>query len=272
VKSRFLTITLAVVLALVGVVAILAYVRQANERAVNGLKAETVMVAKDNIAAGTSLGQANQEGLLTTEKVPESSLSEPAVQSVTATNTHLVVTSPVAKGQLLLRNMLGSSAGVASNSGGSIFNIPADMVAVTINMCVDEAVADYVVAGSNVAVFDLLTGNDSQVDRTCSTGHQVLTAGAQAGALLVLAKAKVLAVGVNPETPSTSGSNDVQAATNPSSASLATTDGEVLVTLAVNEADAQRLILLDEVGLPYMALLGSNANMQFGPAPNEFQP
>jgi pilus assembly protein CpaB len=255
VKSRLLTITLAAVLALIGVVAILAYVRQANERAVNGLQAETVVWAKDPIAAGTSLSQANDDGKLGFEKVPERSLTTTPVQSVTGPNGHKVVTSAVAKGQVLLQNMLGASA---SNTSASGVVVPSGDVAVTINMCVDEAVADYIVPGSNVAVFDTVTGSDSQVDRTCATGHQVLTAGAQAETLLVLPTAKVLAVGVNPATPSTSGVNDVQATTDPAGSSLATPDGEVLVTLAVNQNDAERIILLDEVGLPYMALLGSS--------------
>lgn len=266
-KSRLLTITLAAVLALIGVVAILAYVRQANERAVNGLKAETVWVARDPIAAGTSLSQARSR--LGTEKVPDSSVTLPVPVPLPAANEHKVVTSAVAKGQVLLQNMLGASASNASASGG--FLVPSGMVAVSINMCVSEAVANYVVPGSNVAVFDTVTGSDSTVQRTCDTGHQVLTYGATAGTLLVLAKASVLAVGTNPGTSSTSG--DVQATTDPAGSSSASADGEVLVTLAVNEADAQRLILLDEVGLPYMALLGPNANMQFGQSsPPEFQP
>ncbi len=269
-RTRLATITLAAVLALIGIVAVLAYVRQANERAVNGLKAETVEVAAAPIVAGTSLKEAKSEGRLTTEKVPESSLSTPAVQSVIGSNEDLVVSATVAKGQVLLQNMLTSASAYGAPTSSS-FVIPPNMVAVTINMCVSEAVADYVVPGSNVAVFDTLTGNDSQVDRTCDTGHQVLTAGAVAGTLLVLAKAEVLAVGVNPGTSSTSGASSVAATTDPASSTSASADGEVLVTLAVDQADAQRLILLDEVGLPYLALLGSSANLQFGPAPNEFQ-
>ena len=49
-----LTITLAAVLGLLGVVAVVAYAHQANQRAVAGLKAETVLVAKFAIPAGTS--------------------------------------------------------------------------------------------------------------------------------------------------------------------------------------------------------------------------
>ena len=69
-KSRLLTITLAAVLALLGAVAVLAYVRQANNRAVAGQKAETVIVASGAITAGTSLSEAKVKNELAYETVP----------------------------------------------------------------------------------------------------------------------------------------------------------------------------------------------------------
>lgn len=270
-RTRLVTITLAAVLALIGIVAVLAYVRQANERAVNGLKAETVEVAAAPIATGTSLSEAKSEHKLTTEKVPESSLSTPAVQSVTGSNEDLVVSAPVAKGQVLLQNMLASAASVAQ-SGVSGFTVPNGMVAVAVNMCISEAVAGYITPGSYVAVFDTTVGGSADVQRSCDTGHQALGTGAiantnLANTQLVLAKAQVLAVGQNSGAAGASGASSVSATTDPSAAS---TDGEVLVILAVNQADAERVILLDEVGLPYLALLGSSSDVAPGSPVNLF--
>jgi pilus assembly protein CpaB len=271
-KSRLLTITLAAVLAMLGVVAVLAYVRQANERAVNGLKAETVMVANGAIPAGTSLSKAQQEHLLSTEKVPDSSLTTPAVQSVTAANEHLVMSSAVAKGQVLLQNMVASAASVTANGG---FLIPSGMQAVAINMCIPEAVAGYLTPGSRVDVYNTIASSN-QIQRTCDTSRSFISGSGIADnkfntTLIVLKNAEVLAVGQNPATPSTSGDNSATVTTDPSSSSSSSQD-EVLVTLAVNQADAERLILIGEVGLPYMALLGSNANTAFTPPVNLFQP
>ncbi len=260
-------------LALIGAVAVLAYARQANSRAVDGLKAETVLVATGAIRAGTSLGTAQHDQLLTTEKVPVTSLSTAAVQKVTAANAHLVMSADVAKGQLLLQNMLASTASVTAGGG---FVIPTGMVGVTVNMCVSEAVADYVTPGSYVAVFDTIANAQaSQVQRACATAHAVISGGAtrntqDAATLLVLEKAEVLAVGQNSATQSSSGNNSATAAADPSNSSSSSQD-EVLVTLAVNQADAERLILIDEVGLPYMALLGPNSNTAFTPPVNLFQ-
>jgi pilus assembly protein CpaB len=256
VRTRLLTITLAAVLALVGVVAVTAYVRQANVRAVNGLKAETVLFAKAPITAGTSLTQAQHGGLLGTEKVPESSLTTAAVQSVTAANGHKVVTSAVAQGQILLQNLLGTSASNVSASG---FVVPSGDMAVSVSLCEPEDVADYVTPGSDVAVFDTLIvlTPGQQVTPSCDSGHPAFGSSFvqntnDVSTVLVLSSVEVLAVGENSGSQSTSGSGT---ATDPGSSS--SSSGDVQVTFAVNEQEAQKLILLQEVGIPYLALLGS---------------
>ena len=272
-----LTITLAAVLGLLGVVAVVAYAHQANQRAVAGLKAETVLVAKFAIPAGTSLDKAQNGHLLGTEKMPVSSFSKsaPAVQKVTATNGGQVVSATVAPGQVLLTNML-TSANNATAAGS--FLIPPGMIAVTVYMCISEAVADYVTPGSDVAVFNTLV-SATGVQRTCETQHQNLSArqiiskitnrGGSA-TLLVLQKAEVLAVGQNPAAHSAPGGSSATATADPSSTSSPA--GSVLVTLAVNQDDAERLILIDEVGLPYMALLGPSSHTAFAAPVSLFQP
>jgi pilus assembly protein CpaB len=270
-KRRLLAIVLAGLLAVIGSVAVLAYVRHANQRAVAGLRAETVMVAKGAIPAGTSLKTAWGEHLLGTEQVPVSSLSTAPVQSVTAANEHLVTNAGVEAGQLLLQNMLVSAASVTASGS---FAIPSGMVAVTVQMCVAEAVANYITAGSNVAVFDTAAySKGSQVQRTCDLSHTVVNSGAVSSPAIVstrivLTKAEVLAVGVNPGQGSSA--STASTITGPSSSASAV-QGSVLVTLAVNQADAERLILIDELGLPYMALLGPLSKTAFdNPATPEF--
>jgi pilus assembly protein CpaB len=263
-KRRTLTIALAGMLALLGAVAVLAYARQANNRAVSGLRAETVLAATGAIPAGTSLETAQREHWLISEKVPEASLSTTPVHSVTAANAHMVVSATVAKGQLLLQNMLVSAASVVASGG---FAIPPGMVAVAVQMCVSEVVANYITPGAYVAVFDTYAGGKgSQVQRTCSPSHEVTNSGsivspAIVATRIVLTRAEVLAVG---ESPGTQGTPAGSASTvaNPTSSASSSQDS-VLVTLAVNQADAERLILIDELGLPYMALLGPTSKTAF---------
>jgi hypothetical protein len=59
--------------------------------------------------------------------------------------------------------------------------------------------------------------------------------------------------------------------TDPSGTSSASAGGGVLVTLAVSQADAERLILIDQLGMPYMALLGPSSNVGYGPPNNLFR-
>jgi pilus assembly protein CpaB len=270
-KRRLLAIALAALLAVLGMAAVVAYVHKANDRAVNGLKADTVMYARVAIPADTQLRVAQKQGLLASEKVPVGSLSSPGVQSVTATNARMVLGTNVAKGQLLLQNMLASAGSVTPSSGG--FVIPGHLVAVTVLMCIQEDVADYPVPGSYVAVFDTYAlGKGSQIQRTCDVDHQITASPTTAnplggvGTSIVLTKVLVLAVGENPNAQGSSSGNTSALAASSSSASES-----VLVTLAVDQADAERLIMIAELGLPYMALLGPNSKTAFDGPGNSVQ-
>jgi Flp pilus assembly protein CpaB len=253
VKSRLLTITLAVVLAVVGIVAVLAYVRQANVRAVSGLKAETVMVAAGAIPAGTSLDTAQQEHLLTTEKVPESSLTTPAVQSVTASNGRSVVSGTVAQGQVLLDNMVAPAGTVTPGANSAVLPLPQGDIGVTMEMCLDADVAGYVQPGSYIAVFDTVdTGG--QIQYSC-TSHEPPASGGKVITSVVVPKVLVLSVTPASSVSATSASGQVDSdATNP--ASQVSAAGEVLVTLAAkNQAEAENLILITDAGYPAYGLL-----------------
>jgi pilus assembly protein CpaB len=256
VRTRLLTITLAAVLALLGVVAILAYVRHANERAVNGLKAETVLVAAQAIPATTSLDQAQQQGWLTTEQVPVSSLNNPGnppVHSVTASNGHEVVSAGVTKGQVLLTNMLASSPAAITQGGGASLSLPQGDIAVTMEMCLDADVAGYVQPGSYIAVFDTYAiGGVMQY--TC-TSHQAPQGGKVGVAAVV---PSVLVLSITPASQGTSSTSGQLAADGPSNdpAASVNSSGEVFVTLAATtQAEAENLILMTTAGDPTYGLL-----------------
>ena len=58
-KRRVLTVTLALLLAVLGTVGVLAYVHGANARAVAGVRATSTLVAQQPIPAGTSASSAS---------------------------------------------------------------------------------------------------------------------------------------------------------------------------------------------------------------------
>lgn len=242
-NRRALAIALALLLAVIGTGAVLAYVSRADARAMAGLKPVTVLVAQQQIPAGTPAGTAWQEGSLRAETLPAQSVSPDAIRSITPDLASLVMSSVVMPGQVLLRPMLVPAALV---SGG--LAIPGSMVAVTIPLCLPEAVAGYVHAGSQVAIFDTFSSQSLSSSESCSQSgmsHQGQASGT-VETRVVLPRVLVLAVGA--AASSQGGSSSGLGAGSQS-------QGGVLVTLAVDQADAERVIQLTETGLPYLALL-----------------
>ena len=257
-RTRILTIALAAVLGLLGVVAVVAYAHRANQRAVAGLNPATIWIADNAIPAGTSLKTAKGDGSLISETVPAKSAAADAVQSVNSHNEHMRVSTSMVKGQELFQSMLTSTYS-ASQGGG--LGLKSDLIAVTVNLCLDEAVGEYATANTNVAVFDTVLPR-KPAQRTCDAQRQAVSGGdlAQAETLLVLPSVQVLAVGQDAAAQSTS-QNDISTTTvDPASSSASSSSsGEVLVTLAVNQAQAEQLIKIEELGMPYLGLLGQTA-------------
>src|ERR1051326_2115003 len=165
-KRRLLAIALALLLAVIGTGAVLAYVRGGSARAITGLKAVTVLVAQREIPSGTSAAAAIGDGSLRGEKLPARSLPQDALGSIAPTLGSLVVGFDIARGQVLLRPMLVPAA---QTSGG--LEIPSGMVAVTIPLCLPEAVAGYVQAGAQVAVFDTVSSKSTGSQESCQSGQ-----------------------------------------------------------------------------------------------------
>ena len=77
------TVALAALLAVLGIVAVLAYVGNANTRAIEGKKAVSVLVANGTIPEGTSLSSALKNRLLTHEVEPAASVPSDVLYRVT---------------------------------------------------------------------------------------------------------------------------------------------------------------------------------------------
>lgn len=256
-KRRTLAIAVAALLALFGTAAVLAYTHKANERAVEGLKAETVMMAATAIPAGTTLREANQNKWLTNEEVPVGSLSVTPVKSVTAANENLVFSGPVGRGQLLLQPMLGKTA--TPTSSGVALPVPPGKVAVSMQLCLSAAVADFIGPGSEVAVFATFStvkkAQNQQVSCGSNPGQYINTVFTQ----IVLPRIEVLCVGQGPACPQANSTGSTSTIADPSAGSQSS-QGSVLVTFAATQAEAERLITLQEAGLPYLALTSTSSS------------
>lgn len=252
---RILTIILAIALALIGTGAVLVYVKQADQRAIAGQKAVTVLVATQKIPAGTPASTALADGMLARQTLPASSVPADAVRSIGPALGALVMSADVPPGELLLRPVLVTS--LLATSG---LAIPSGMVAVTIPLCVPQAVANYVYPGSQVAVFDTVAVTGSITSQSSCNGTIQASASAKIRTRIMLTRVTVLAIGEAAQPSQSAGATSATStvftqAGNNSSTSSTATQGTVLVTLAVSQDDAERVITLAQAGLPWLALL-----------------
>lgn len=254
-RRRILTIALAILLAVIGTGAVLIYVKQADKRAIAGQKAVTALVATQQIPAGTTAAAALNGGMLSSEELPAASVPTDAVRSITPDLSHLVLSGDLPSGQLLLRPMLVTAVQAASG-----LPIPSGKVAVTIQLCLQRAVANYVRAGSQIAVFNTFYKAPAGSVTTSCTGTNFSKGAKALHTRLVLNDVQVLSVGPGTAAgpTSSSGSSSVTS-TAFSQTTTASNQTVVLVTVAVDQADAERLIELAEAGIPYLALVSSTS-------------
>ena len=260
---RILTVAIALVLAVLGAVGVLDYAHQADQRALAGMRAVTAYVARAQIPSGTSAGTALQEGLLVTQQFPATAVPTDAVRSISPATAGLVLTSGLASGQLLLSPMLGTSVQTAA-----ALPVPPGMVAVTLQFCVQQAVANYVTPGSQVAVFNTFV-NGKAATGACTADNLNSARTGVVHTRLVMPKVLVLAVG---EGTATSPSATAVVADGPattSSSSAGSSPSTIYLTMAVSQVDAERLIELGEAGSPYLALVTSASGAK---ADSVFQP
>lgn len=229
-KRRPILIALAVLLALVGTGAVYLYVHTADSRAVNGMKASTVLIVTKEIPAGTPWSAVSAGGYASTESVPASAAPSFALASTTAdVPAKDVATYAIPTGQILVRPMFAQKPATVG-----VLSIPGQLQAVTISVPANADVAGYVQNGSQVAVYSVV-----QLQRSGSSGSQVGTN--PIVTKLLLARANVLAVS-QPAPGSVSGAG-------------AAPSGNLLVTLAVDQQQAERVILAQKIGDLYLGLL-----------------
>jgi len=243
---RILTIVVAVLLAALGAVGVLDYVHQADNRALAGMRAVTAYVATAQIPSGTLARVAVESHLLAAQQFPASSVPVDAVRSITPNVSGLVLTNGLAPGQMLLSPMLGTTTQTAE-----ALRIPTGYVAVTLQFCVQQAVANYVTPGSYVAIYNTFV-NNQPVTGACS-GIPASASGTAPTVSLVMPQVLVLAVGEGTATLPSSGT--ATGATGSAASSAPSGGSTILLTMAVPQNQAPHLISLGESGSPYLALL-----------------
>jgi pilus assembly protein CpaB len=261
-NKRILAGLAAVLLAVVGTVAVFAYARGADRRALQGQTAIGAYVAVKDVPAGTTAAKAISDGLIVKEMIASKGVPEGALTSVDGSYDNLVATSDLQPGELVLKARFGS---VAAADGR--LPVPSGKMAISVALDDPSHVGSFVVVGSHIAVFD--TFNYIQkcgctaipgISTLTPTGDHLQDSHEYQRATRVLVPdVTVLAVGGTTVSTSNKSSNssDVQPASDNSSVTT-------LITLAVTADQAARIIHAERTGTMTFALLGADATPSAG--------
>lgn len=213
-KVSKLSYVIAILLAVIAGVAVYFYQATADQRAIAGKEASTVLIAKSDIAAGVKLADAQSQGWIKLESYPTAALPAGTISVVNSTNQELVFNHAITKGHILLSAELGTKADATSQ-----IIVPDGMIAISVNVDDPSRVANFLVPGSRVVLY--FTNSDN-------TKQSVL-----------LPEVNVLAVG----------------ATSTANAGAAPQAASSLITLAVDNLMAKKIILAQKNGSIYFGLL-----------------
>ena len=226
-RRRILVVAAALVAAL-GAVLVFMYVRGADTRAQDQFQTTDVLIAAQPIQAGETMDAAVQAGKIVKKAVVNNSLL-PDHQSDTSALTGKVATTTIYPGEQIIASKFGTSAAPVST-----LQIPDDKIAISVNLTDPARVAGFVNPGSKVVIF--LNGTDIKKGTPFT---EVLLP-------------QVTVIGVGSTTPVSTTTTDQSGAQ--------TTEQlpRTLLTLAVSQDDAQRILFSQGNGELAFGLLPSD--------------
>ena len=229
---RTVLLVVALLVAALGAGLVFAYVSHVDDRALKDQKPQKVLVVKKLIPQGTTVVAAEQAGDFELKDVASSSIAPGALSDLTPVRS-MVALSPMFPGEQVLLAKFGAS------SDNTLLPIPAGKLAISVQLGDPARVAGFVTPGSEVAVFVTMNAaptGQQPADRTAT----------------LLPRATVIAVGPSTAQPATNG------AANPEALPRA------IMTLALSQADAQKIIFAATKGQLYFGLLDKSSRTSKG--------
>jgi pilus assembly protein CpaB len=246
---RIVGVLIAIVLAVVGTGAVLAYLVAARSTVARGQEAVHVRIAKVRIPAGTSGASIRDRGMSEDVIMPRAALPLDVMQEITIDFDKLVLTSDLQPRQLLLKGLFGQSTRL---SGG--IAVPDKMLAISGKFDVEREVGGFVRPGSTVAIFATCKVLDPEFKKKYDEDRM--------SSFVVLPRMEVLAVGAYGEDGQTSTTELDQRAKLDAEGNVT-----LIVTLAATQADATRLVHVTDLKCDLtLALLTDSSVVQVGGA------
>lgn len=243
---RSVLLLVAALIALAGTAMIVLYVQGIDARATKDQELVEVLVATETIDTGESVADAQEAGKIEKSEVRRADLVDGSLSS-TSSISDLVSIGTIYPGEQLIAKKFGSLGDTQS------LVIPDDKMAVSVELTDFERVAGFVNPGNEIAVFAtaldpvaLLPDNKEQKLGSVTR--------------IVLTRVPVLGVGTTSVTSRTTQNEDG-----------ATTEEEVartILTIAVTQEEAERLIQADRSTELTFALLTDDSKVENGPGAN----
>jgi pilus assembly protein CpaB len=236
---RTVLLIAALVVAALGTALVFMYANRADERAQAGVEQVEVLVATAGIAAGTTGADVAASGTVDLQTLPAASVPPGALSDLTPV-TDLITISTIFPGQVLIQPMFGTQ-----QSASGALTLPEGKMAVSVTLGDPQRVAGFVNPGSEVAIFRTAT---PAADPAAAADAPEPTPETN----VLLERVQVIAVG--PTTISSTTTTDGQT-TNTEAIPTA------ILTLALDQEQAQKVILSTTDGQMYFALLDENSKI-----------
>jgi pilus assembly protein CpaB len=230
-ERRRLLILGAAILAVLGVALVLVYARGADQRAEARFGGVKVLVASERLAPGETVAAAEEAGKITTTTVARGDLLDGAVRSLAELEGDVALV-PVYPGEQLIAPKFGKAGDALAT-----LPIPPGQMAVSVELTDAARVSGFLEPGSEVAVFL----NGTSLDTT------------QPFTRLLLPRVTVLGVGSSaPETAPDEEDGDTEEV------------DPTLLTIAVDQRDAQKVLYASATGELAFALLNGDSEVAPG--------
>jgi len=235
---RVLVVLAAVVVALIGVVAVVVYAQGADARAVADQQPQTVYIAKALVPAGTTAAEAVATGLIVPTQVAAKGLPLGALSTVDAATGKLLALTDIAPGEFVTASRFGTTP-----LGQKAIQVPDGQVAISLALSDPARVGAFVSPGSHIVIYD------TYVPPVAAAGTTAAAAGAAAAkqTRVLLDDVLVIAMGSTTLTPPAA----TEGAAQPAAAGA-------LVTVALPPALAAKLVQGIQTGTLYAGLRGTD--------------
>lgn len=232
---RVLVVLAAVVVALIGVVAVVVYAQGADARAVADQEPQTVYIAKLLVPAGTTAAEAVATGLMVPTQVAAKGFPLGGLSTVDEATGKLLAMTDIAPGEFVTVSRFGTTP-----LGQKAIQVPDGQIAISLTLSDPARVGAFVSPGSHIVIYDTYV---PAVAAATTTDPQAGATGTKQTRVL-LDDVLVIAMGSATLTPTAAG--------QPPAAPGA------LVTVALPPATAAKLVHGIQTGTLYAGLRGTD--------------